>query len=286
MIRSIVFVMLLAASMPLAAQKNNPIQTPYGNQFVNHTKKGGVVPAAGDNVLVHIDTWVGDSLMQSTRTTSPNGRTISLPPTEQLQASSRIPAFVDASIRMGVGDSATIYMPLDSFLLTMLPKKLRSEKFMRYEIRLLNIQPASEVNKIKEKTKILQQTRSEQMQKTLADYHDKKLASRLVRSTSGLQILIEQQGNGAPVKEGELVRVHYIGCLSDGRQFDSSYQRGEPIEFPVGIGQMIAGFDEGVRALRHGGKAFLFIPPALGYGSQEAGSIPANSELIFYIEVL
>jgi peptidylprolyl isomerase len=94
-----------------------------------------------------------------------------------------------------------------------------------------------------------------------------------------------EEGKGIPVQSGEQVAVHYYGCLTDGSMFDTSLNGGEPLAFPVGVGQMIPGFDEGVSVLKHGSKAYLFLPPALAYGDQENGAIPANSELIFYIEI-
>ncbi|MCC6281704.1 MAG: FKBP-type peptidyl-prolyl cis-trans isomerase [Saprospiraceae bacterium] len=99
-------------------------------------------------------------------------------------------------------------------------------------------------------------------------------------------MLVETPGNGPKIKEQEPVQVHYFGLLTDGSSFDSSYERGEPIAFPAGTGQMIPGFDEGVLQLKHGSKAYLFIPPTLGYGDQSPELIPPNSELVFYIEVL
>ncbi len=93
-------------------------------------------------------------------------------------------------------------------------------------------------------------------------------------------------GNGVPVKSGDTVSVHYIGMLSDGKKFDSSYDRGEPIIFTVGSGQLIKGFDNGVVGMQVGGKRKLTIPPEFGYGAQAVGSIPANSTIIFEVELV
>lgn len=93
-------------------------------------------------------------------------------------------------------------------------------------------------------------------------------------------------GTGQPVKAGDTVSVHYIGALADGSTFDSSYDRGEPISFTVGAGQLIKGFDQGVVGMQVGGKRKITIPPDLGYGAEQIGSIPANSILVFDVELI
>ena len=93
-------------------------------------------------------------------------------------------------------------------------------------------------------------------------------------------------GTGATAATGDTVTVNYVGTLANGTKFDSSYDRGQPFTFRLGAGQVIAGWDQGVVGMRVGGKRRLTIPPSLGYGSQANGPIPANSTLIFEIELL
>jgi FKBP-type peptidyl-prolyl cis-trans isomerase len=93
-------------------------------------------------------------------------------------------------------------------------------------------------------------------------------------------------GTGAEAKSGDTVSVHYVGTLTDGTQFDSSVDRGEPFEFTIGEGRVIQGWEQGIPGMKVGGKRVLTIPPSLGYGEQAAGSIPANSILIFEVELL
>lgn len=95
-----------------------------------------------------------------------------------------------------------------------------------------------------------------------------------------------QVGTGPEVKSGDTVVIHYRGTLPDGTQFDSSYDRGEPYETPIGVGAVIKGWDLGVVGLKVGGKRKLTIPPSLGYGNQANGKIPANSTLIFEVELM
>jgi len=93
-------------------------------------------------------------------------------------------------------------------------------------------------------------------------------------------------GTGTQAQAGNTVQVNYLGTLVNGIKFDSSYDRNEPFEFTLGAGQVIQGWDEGIVDMKVGGKRKLTIPPSLGYGAQTVGSIPANSTLIFEVELL
>ncbi len=93
-------------------------------------------------------------------------------------------------------------------------------------------------------------------------------------------------GKGATVKEGDVVKIHYHGTLTDGTVFDSSVERGEPFVAQIGVGQLISGWDQGVPGMKVGGKRKLIIAPELAYGNQAIGKIPAGSTLIFEVEVL
>jgi FKBP-type peptidyl-prolyl cis-trans isomerase len=94
-------------------------------------------------------------------------------------------------------------------------------------------------------------------------------------------------GTGAEAVTGQHVSVHYTGWLTDGRKFDSSKDRNQPFEFPLGAGHVIRGWDEGVRGMKVGGKRKLTIPPSMGYGARGAGGvIPPNAVLVFEVELL
>ena len=93
-------------------------------------------------------------------------------------------------------------------------------------------------------------------------------------------------GTGEEVQEGDTVAVHYVGTLQDGTEFDSSRKRGAPIEFKVGSGMVIEGWDQGLLGMKVGGERVLVIPPELGYGSRPVGPIPANSTLVFSLELM
>ncbi len=95
-----------------------------------------------------------------------------------------------------------------------------------------------------------------------------------------------QVGTGKEVVSGDNIVIHYNGTLTDGTKFDSSYDRGEPFETQIGVGQVIQGWDEGVVGMKVGGKRKLTIPPEMGYGNRATGPIPANSTLIFEVELI
>ena len=116
-------------------------------------------------------------------------------------------------------------------------------------------------------------------------------AAKPVTTASGLQIIDTKVGTGASPRPNQTVVVHYTGWLyvngAKGKKFDSSVDRNEPFEFPVGAGRVIRGWDEGVGSMKVGGKRTLIIPPQLGYGASGAGGvIPPNATLIFDVELL
>jgi len=106
-------------------------------------------------------------------------------------------------------------------------------------------------------------------------------------TASGLTYQDVVAGTGAEAKKGDDVSVHYTGRLMDGTQFDSSKDRNQPFDFPLGAGQVIKGWDEGVAGMKVGGTRKLTIPPSLGYGARGAGGlIPPNATLEFDVELL
>ncbi|HEY7785791.1 MAG TPA: FKBP-type peptidyl-prolyl cis-trans isomerase [Pyrinomonadaceae bacterium] len=108
-----------------------------------------------------------------------------------------------------------------------------------------------------------------------------------VTTASGLKYVDIQEGTGPTPQRGQTLSVHYTGTLQNGTKFDSSRDRGTPMEFQYGVTSMIRGWDEGISSMKVGGKRKLIVPPALGYGAAgRPPSIPPNSTLIFEIELL
>ena len=116
---------------------------------------------------------------------------------------------------------------------------------------------------------------------------EEKMSENIVETPSGLKYIIIEEGTGEKPKKGQKVKVHYTGKLEDGSVFDSSVKRGVPIEFTLGVGQVIPGWDEGIADMKVGEKRQLIIPPDLGYGPNGYPPvIPPNSTLIFDTELV
>jgi peptidylprolyl isomerase len=116
-------------------------------------------------------------------------------------------------------------------------------------------------------------------------------SDKQMTTASGLKIEDTQLGTGATPQAGQTCVMHYTGWLYEngvkGEKFDSSVDRGQPFEFPLGMGRVIRGWDEGVASMKVGGKRTLIIPPELGYGARGAGGvIPPNATLMFDVELL
>jgi FKBP-type peptidyl-prolyl cis-trans isomerase len=108
-----------------------------------------------------------------------------------------------------------------------------------------------------------------------------------MKTASGLEYTEVEEGTGAQAEVGKNVSVHYTGKFPDGKVFDSSLSRGEPITFTLGAGRVIKGWDEGIALMKEGGKAQLVIPPELAYGERGAGGvIPPNATLVFEVELV
>jgi FKBP-type peptidyl-prolyl cis-trans isomerase len=260
--------------------------TEHGYRYTHHLQKGGAKPKRGEAILANVDVYVGNFLL-STSKKNPGGVYRYDIPAESEKVN-HYPPLMDAALLMGKGDSLTIFQNVDENMRQYLPPAEKESKEIRFEIVLLEIvsleQKAAAARALEASVKQI----ADKVQAKAKAYAAGAFKTELTTLPSGLKMLVENIGTGATIQEGEAIQVHYYGCLTDGAPFDNSYSRRQPLQFPAGTGAMISGFDEGVMHLNHGARAYLFIPPALGYGDQEAanGTIPANSELVFFIEIL
>ncbi len=199
---------------------------------------------------------------------------------------------------MQEGDSAVFQMSMKDYeTLTGMPKQewMKSEDLHIWKVKMVSIQSAE---KLKEEAKAKEALEKEnaanqtgQDATTIENYLKEKNITNSKKTASGLVYVVHKEGSGATPTAGQSITVNYTGALLSGEKFDSNvdpaFGHVEPFVFPVGKGQVIPGWDEGLLLLNKGSKATFYIPSVLGYGSRGAGEkIPANSILVFDVEVV
>jgi FKBP-type peptidyl-prolyl cis-trans isomerase len=288
-IRHLLFIPLLALAACSASKKttgttntnatdvkvNNPYNMKY--KFYKHTP--GRQPNTGD--IVDFDLSLYTPKDSAVFSTFKQGSHIVMP----LEKHKFNGDFMDGIKLMSAGDSADFWVSSDSLIkMNQTAEFIKPGQFLRYDVKLYNLYSPEEY-KAKQKSAAGQQDKIDSAK--IADYiktHNLKTQ----HTADGLYYIIEEPGSGPMAKSGQTVSVHYTGTLLDGKKFDSSLDRGEPISFTLGAGQVIKGWDEGISLLNKGAKAKFLIPSRLAYGSQAVGGgvIPANSVLIFDVQLM
>ena len=257
------------------------------------TQNAGEQPQVGDLMDVSISCTVNDT-------------TFVIPATENVMMLQEVQFpgdLFEGLAMMHRGDSASFIVDSDStfkymFRQPTLPSEFNSTDVMRFEIRLDDFYPESEyMKRIAQKVKEQSMERIESM-KTANPEKTAEAAQELAEclakngiavepTATGLYYVMTQEGNGEKPEAGQMVKVHYTGKLLDGTVFDSSVERGEPINIPIGVGQVIPGWDEGIQMMSKGEKGVLYIPYYLAYGDRQAGDkITPFSNLIFEVELV
>ncbi len=283
--------LLLMAAMPLlfsACQQSKKRQTTEGGyEYIMHTGEAETAAQPGDFMFFHLQIRNGDSVVYRTRDESMDPPVI---PYEVQQPQGRSPyPFEPVLQKMGVGDSATVFVPIDSF--PQKPTGFEGAQELIYDLVMVDLKDEAAFQTFQAEKQAEAQARvaevEEVVQRYQQQYINNELSDQLQTTESGLRYIILEQGSGAQPGGGDRVSVNYFGALAeDGSGFDNSFMRGQPYMFPFGQGQSIPGFEEGIGLLNEGGKAVLFIPAELGYG--EAGSppaIPGGAELLFYVQL-
>lgn len=255
-------------------------QTESGLYYKYLVKNDGPTAELGKIVEVDLAYYLDDSLLYSTKD-------MPQPVYDMVRESSFAGDLYEGFTMMHKGDSMSMIMPADSVFLKMfmarvLPDFVDSTSIVRWEVKLIDIMTEEEVNA---RIQAAMDEKFAEADETLQAY----LAENNIEATpteSGLVYVCTQPGNGAKPEAGKKVKVHYTGTLLDGTKFDSSVDRGEPFEFPLGMGYVIPGWDEGVAMMSKGEKGILYIPAKLAYGERQAGTIPAFSNLIFEVELV
>jgi len=251
-----------------------------GYFYKKHTNKDGDKPKPGSGVAFDLDLRKDDLVVFTSRDNAPIKY--------RLPESDDDPDnlfFSDVLAQMTVGDSATILMESDSIIRQLNPQwGFQSGDLVTFGVMMREVKTKAE---LKAEQKALEKNADRIATNTRSIIKDYSKGDLKVESTaSGLKYHIVEEGTGKTPSEGDMAAVQYSGHLIDGKQFDNSFKRGESFRFPVGQGRVIPGWDEGVQLLKVGTKAYFFIPSELGYGEQGMlPDIPANAELVFYIEL-
>lgn len=256
--------------------------TGNGLYYHYHINNGGELPNVGDLVEVTIACYVND-----TTTIIPNSNNII-----QLSEPGYGTDFMEGIAMMHKGDSASFIVNIDStftnlFRVRELPAEFNSTDVMRFEVKVNDFYPESEY--VVRMVEAIKNQYPEETARAYAEMQQYFAENQIVASptSTGLYYVMTEEGNGEMPEKGDKVKVHYTGKLLNGTVFDSSIERGEPIELPIGVGYVIPGWDEGIMMMSKGEKGVLYIPYYLGYGDRGAGAdIPPFANLIFEVELV
>ncbi len=258
-------------------------------------RKGSDEPIPVNSYLFfNMSLMADDSLLQSTSTM---GKPSVLKLMEDNKNYGQLEPLIDLMATLHEGDSLLFFFPLDSFD-NKPPAFEGITGPLVYHVSIVDVMNEADfqthsdsIQKELDAVKQVVRDRLPEIESKVKTNYDafKKgdLKDQIKTTASGLRYVIHEQGDGPLPVKGDQVSVHYYGMLdADAKEFDTSFKAGQPYQFPLGMGQVIPGWDEGILLLNKGSKATLFIPASLAYGA--AGSppiIPENADLIFYVEV-
>lgn len=242
----------------------------------------------GDYIKVRLAYYLGDSLLFTTDDLPESAY-------DQVRESVFKGDLYEGFRMMHVGDSMSFMINSDStfrkqFRAPILPDFVSPDVFLRWEVVVDEAYTQEEFTKIQEAIAQKQMEAAAAKQQAADDEFQAYLEANGIKAQpteSGLVYVCTKKGKGPKPGYKQMVKVHYTGKLLDGRVFDSSVERGEPIEFQLGVGQVIPGWDEGIALMSKGEKGILYIPSKLAYGPRQAGElITPYSNLIFEVELV
>lgn len=288
---------LLFASVMSSCTEKNPFpgyeKTQDGMYYKFYNQNEGALPQEGDLLEVVFNCTVNDTM--EVIPTTPN--------VFKLEAPLFAGDIFEAISMMHKGDSASFIVNIDSTFKTFfrrpsLPEEFKSTDVMRFEVRMDDFYPESEyVQRMALKVKEMNDERAENLKVTyptetaqaaeaLSSFLSKNKIA-VEPTESGLYYVVTEEGDGEKPQVGQMVTMHYTGKLLDGTVFDSSVERDQPFKFPLAVGRVIPGWDEGVQLMSKGEKGVLYIPYYLAYGENGAGKdIPPFANLIFEVELV
>jgi FKBP-type peptidyl-prolyl cis-trans isomerase len=194
---------------------------------------------------------------------------------------------MDAISLMHVGDSATFALDAEDFFLNMMsyrevPEEIGDNKELFFDVKVISVRPEPDEMKA---DRLANEALRDSEQSRIDRFLEEN-GYDVEPTETGLYYIEVAEGSGPQAASGKKVKVHYNGTFLNGEKFDASYDRGAPIEFTLGKGEVIKGWDEGISMMKAGGKANLVIPSKIAYGAQSRGSIKAYSPLFFEVELV
>ncbi len=266
--------------------------------IIRHDEPGDNIKT-GDLVAFHIGVYNKDSLINDSRTVEPEGQQSIIPDDDPSTEEDNV--FLSVLQSLSQGDSATLIQKFDSLQRGTLPPGIDFDAGLRIEIKIVSVGDSTAATAFRQNIEREQATAMAERQaygERVAAVQD-SVATLLSdfgrqgangagysKTASGLMYKILEPGNGPQAQAGQMVTVTYFGALTaDGEMFDNSFRGGQPITFPLGQGQVIPGWDEGIALLNEGARAMFILPSDIAYGERASGPIPANSELAFYVQL-
>lgn len=247
-------------------------------QFHQHDEKGKL-PKDGDVISFHmVVKTAGDSVLR-------NSQEEGQPLVMLAQKGPYKGSFEDGIKMLTVGDSATFFISVDSLFRGAMqapPPFAKPGTDFRFQVKVLRIETQDD---FKKRSAAEAAGRPKKEASDIAAYAAKNGYKTPTVLASGVQYVVTQPGTGEAPAKGDTVKVLYVGKLLSGKIFDQDQKKG--LVFPVGLGQMIPGFDEAVQTMKKGEKGVILIPSAQGYGEQGSpGAIPPNSVLVFDVQLI
>jgi len=234
----------------------------------------GDLPSVGDEIYFDYIVALPDTQLYDSRN-QPMPPRFRLPELSQIDA--KASPMLDVLPLMREGDSLIIYTPIDSAMKAQDIFKNEENLIYRLAMNFILKDDPTSIDRESDVADLVEKSRS--------DFKNNN--GEMTDLGNGLKMIVHEQGSGDNLNRGERVVAHYYGVLaSNGTEFDNSFKKGRPFTFKAGRGEVIRGWDEAMMTMSKGSKASIFIPSDLGYGSRNNGSIPADSDLVFYVEIV
>ena len=275
----------LSSIIACNSTKKNEFQAKDGFEYkIVKDVPGDKKPAIGDIVEINFEMLVGDSVIANSRQLN-NHQPVQM----QLSAPQFRGDWTSGMTMLTVGDSAIFRIAADTIKkgTGQMPPYIKSGQSIEFRVSVVSIKSKDDFKKEMDEKASKQKAEDD---KILQDYFTRNNL-KPTKTASGLYYTIEKDGKGDSPKPGQQVTVKYTGTLINGEKFDSnedtSFHHVQPFTFPLGQGQVIPGWDEGIGLLKKGSKATLFVPSTLAYGPQaRSEKIGANAILIFKVELV